>query len=143
MSSDADGLAPNETEAPEDPWRVLVVEDDADQARALERLLVHFGFSVTVAQDGSQGCEQLERVRPHVITLDLELPRGGGLAVLHALRAEPSLAKTRVLVVSGMGRAEFELARSLGADAVLAKPFANRDLVELVAGMVGMEIPDD
>jgi CheY-like chemotaxis protein len=65
------------------------------------------------------------------------MPRLNGLDVLSTLKADPALARTRVLVVTAQPASEVE-AREHGADGVIVKPFAPEDLAELAARLVGM-----
>ncbi len=71
--------------------------------------------------------------RPHLLVLDVMMPKLDGFAVLEAVRADPSLAHTRVLMLTAKSRgAEHEKGLALGANAYMAKPFSTRDLVERV-----------
>ena len=80
--------------------RVLLIEDDAvfrdHVAHALERA----GFEVATAADGEAGWAALEPARPHLVLLDLALPRLSGLSLLRRLRASDRWRLVPVLVVS-------------------------------------------
>src|SRR5689334_16318730 len=77
--------------------RVLVVEDDPDVRRTLERCLVREGCHVELAVDGTDAAEKIDRVKPELIITDLEMPRAGGREVV-ALAAE---RRTPVVVLTG------------------------------------------
>jgi CheY-like chemotaxis protein len=73
---------------------------------------------------------------PDLVLLDVSLPQGGGLKVLEFIRAEPKLDSLRVIVLSGSSAPRIlEQAYTLGADSVLLKPGAFRDLVKLAASL--------
>ena len=65
---------------------VLVVEDDVEVARLLERRLVEAGHEVLLAETAAQGVQRAVSEQPDAILLELRLPRGGGPLALHYLR---------------------------------------------------------
>jgi len=100
--------------------RVLVVEDDSATNHALELLLRHQGYHVTLATSLGEALRLLES-EPHDVLLDLMLPDGDGMRVLEAVRHKR--LKSRVVVVTGVGDTD-HLARVhlLMPDALLKKP---------------------
>jgi len=115
------------------PLRVLVV-DDSPAVRDL--IVVNFeleGFEVRSASDGLEALEILASWRPDVVTLDVMMPRLGGLGTLERIRADEHLRELPVVVVSGRAQdADRDRGLALGADAYIAKPFEPTDLVALV-----------
>jgi two-component system chemotaxis response regulator CheB len=104
------------------PVRVLVVDDSAQNRRALAQLLGEAEDVEVVdrAGDGEEGLRKAIELRPDVITLDLEMPRLDGFAFLRLLRAT---APTPVIVVSSYAhRADVFKALELGAFDFVAKP---------------------
>jgi len=73
------------------------------------------------------------------MTLDLDMPGTGGLAVLESIRAIPELADLKVLVISDLPADELDQARAARADDVLTRPFKNKQLVEKVARLAGVQ----
>jgi DNA-binding response OmpR family regulator len=88
------------------------------------------GFETRVARDGDQALACLAAFRPHLVLLDLMLPRRSGFEVCRAIRGDPALASARVLMLTAKGGTGDE-ARGMaaGADDYLTKPFATRELV--------------
>lgn len=73
---------------------------------------------------------------PDLVLLDVALPQGGGLKVLEFIRSNQKLASLQVIVLSGSNAPEtLEQAYAQGADSVLLKPTAFRDLVKLAASL--------
>jgi len=73
---------------------------------------------------------------PDLVLLDVSLPQGGGFKVLEFIRSSPELNKLRVVVLSGTDAPwVLEQAYALGANSVLLKPTAFRDLVKLAASL--------
>ena len=106
--------------------RVLVIDDNPDMCFALKGLLGHLGYEVETAGDGSQGLA-LQRVRPvAVVITDIFMPGKEGMETIAAFKAQwPGV---RVIAMSGGGdvaRGSYlDVARHVGADAVLQKPFS-------------------
>src|ERR1700709_196693 len=73
-------------EAASRPVRVLVVEDDEEIAQVLQRSLRLEGYEVKLAADGVRGLDEAHAFLPHIIVLDLGLPRLDGIDVAKRLR---------------------------------------------------------
>jgi signal transduction histidine kinase/ActR/RegA family two-component response regulator len=126
MAFDGDGLA----ELP----HVLVIDDDP-QAHALAKQAVRWlGLGVKAVQTGAAALIQLQRERPSLIILDLDLPDMGGLDVLAAIRGAAATRQVPVLVVS----AHDERSQSIVASAQehLLKPCAPALLTAAVARLI-------
>jgi PAS domain S-box-containing protein len=113
-------LAAEEAEAADQAGLVLVIDDDAATRDLLARFLKREGFAVRVAPDGKAGLEMARLLRPAAILLDVMMPRLDGWGVLSALKADPDLANTPVVMVTVVQ--ERGLAFSLGAADYLNKP---------------------
>ena len=99
---------------------VLVVDDDAAQRDLLTRFLEREGFAVRTAPDGRAGIELARTLQPRAILLDVMMPQLDGWSVLGALKADPSLAKIPVVMVTFVN--EPGLGASLGAADTVLKP---------------------
>jgi DNA-binding response OmpR family regulator len=67
-------------------YKLLIVEDDPSISSLLGEYLADEGFNVVVAHDGEQGLEMAASERPHLILLDVMMPKKDGLTVLKELR---------------------------------------------------------
>ena len=112
--------------------RVLVIDDEPAYRNAIRRVLFGAGYQLEFAADGFQAGVKISNWKPDVITLDLSMPGLDGFEVLSFIRQQPELAAVRILVISGLGAEELARARALGADATLAKPFDNDELLRQV-----------
>src|SRR6266516_4060970 len=100
--------------------RILVIDDDTVMAGSLVELLAMDGYQASVAKNGSTGRAKLQELHPDLVILDLMLPDIDGLV----LCSELSRAAVPVIVCSGTNRQRDRiLARRLGADDFIAKPF--------------------
>ncbi|MHC5539002.1 PAS domain-containing hybrid sensor histidine kinase/response regulator [Singulisphaera rosea] len=114
--------------------RVLVVDDNADSATALARILRLLGHDVRVANDGPAGIEEARAHRPEVVLLDIGLPGMDGYEVAERLRAEASCQSAYVIAVTGYGRGEdLRRSRAAGFDYHLVKPVDYDTLLALFA----------
>ena len=108
---------------------LLLVEDDADLALALSRVLCKRGFEVQTVGDGIDALSLLNKRQFDVVLLDLSIPGMDGLQLLTRLRGRGD--KTPVLVLTARGGVGDRVSGlNAGADDYLAKPF---DLDELEA----------
>ncbi|RPJ44310.1 MAG: DNA-binding response regulator [Betaproteobacteria bacterium] len=117
--------------------RVLIVEDEESILLSLEFLLNKEGYRVSTARDGAAALRLLGQSAPDLVLLDVMLPLIDGFALCRAIRADPALGRTRIMLVTARGR-EAEVARglALGADAYLTKPFSTRDLMAKVRALL-------
>ena len=123
----------DETEPPPAPL-VLVVDDSLTVRRVTQRLLVREGYRVATAKDGIDALEALALERPAVVLSDIEMPRMDGFDLVRNLRADASLADLPVIMItSRIAPKHRELAASLGVDHYLGKPYAEEELLGLVA----------
>jgi CheY-like chemotaxis protein len=99
-----------------DDVRVLFVEDDASVAQMYRLKLELDGYTVDVAGDGLSALEKARSSRPDMIFLDIRLPKLDGLAVLEALRSDPTTTKIPVVILSNWNETELvERGIKLGA----------------------------
>lgn len=122
---------------PETPYaRVLVIDDSPDCVELFRKFLARRGFQVAAASDGARGLAKARWFRPQVILLNLLMPVMSGDECLPLLRAEPALARTKILLHSAYRGVE-GVANALGADAFLRVPFPIKPLVATVARLAG------
>lgn len=115
------------------PSRVLIAEDEANIAAALEFLLSRAGYNVQVVTDGEKALDFLRRERPDVMVLDVMLPHVDGFELLKRVRADARLSDLPVLILTAKGQQQDKkTAEAIGATAFMAKPFSNSELVECV-----------
>ena len=119
------------------PRRILIAEDEKPMANAMARVLKGAGFETAHAADGFAAGMMLHAFRPGLMTLDIRMPGLDGLGVLRTLRGQPLPFPCKVLVVSGDAAERRTEVLALGADGVLAKPFANEDLLTAVRDLYG------
>lgn len=119
-------------------WLVLVVDDSPDLRDILVEGLEFVGFRTATAADGVQALAAIKRVRPHVVLLDLDLPRMGGLEVIRVLRASPDTRTIPIIAVSALPDDELKVALSAGCAAARRKPIELDDIVRQIQRVLGV-----
>ncbi len=114
---------------------VLVVDDDPSIRTTISMLLRMEGHQVRAAGDGRAGLEAALASPPDVVISDLHMPGMSGLELMLALRGEPRLAATRVLLLTGVTGQPIAAPDGSVPDAVLTKPFAREQLLSALAAL--------
>ena len=126
------------------PRPVLLVDDDDDAILLIQLLLkrAHVTSPINIATDGEQAIayfqsrlQNPDQLRPHIVFLDLKLPRRDGFEVLKWIRSQPGFDDLPIVIMSSSNRPlDMENARALGADFYCEKYPALEDLVALFNG---------
>lgn len=98
----------------------LIVEDHDMLSTLFEEAFIEAGYETAIALDGRLAQEQLEKITPDVILLDLHLPHISGSDLLKQIRADARFDKTRIIVASADGT--WANSFDVAADLVLNKP---------------------
>ncbi|HEX4600439.1 MAG TPA: type II/IV secretion system protein, partial [Gemmatimonadales bacterium] len=118
--------------------KVLLVDDEDSLRKVMRELLERDGYVVSEARDGVQALDQVDRVGPDIIVLDLNLPGLDGYGVLSHLRSRPATADIPVIVLTAKGDEDNEVrVFELGADDFLTKPFRARALSARLEAVLG------
>ena len=117
--------------------KILIADDEPNILISLEYLMRREGFEVTLARDGQEALDAIVRDHPHLVLLDIMMPRKTGLEVCQAVRENAALQDVLILMLTAKGR-DTDVAKgiALGADAYVTKPFSTRDLVAKVRAML-------
>ena len=115
------------------PARVLVVDDNADLARGLARLLEMHGHHVRIAYDGPAGVKSAKEWRPEFVLLDIGLPGMDGYQVVALLRHDQNTKDAVIVAISGYGQEEDRnRSKQAGFDHHLVKPVSSSDLIKVL-----------
>jgi chemosensory pili system protein ChpA (sensor histidine kinase/response regulator) len=113
---------------------VLVVDDSLTVRRVTQRLLEREGYRVSVAKDGLDALEKLAGELPAVILSDIEMPRMDGFDLVRNLRSDERLTRLPVIMItSRIAQKHRDYAAELGVNHYLGKPYAEDELLALVA----------
>ncbi len=137
FSADAFELVGDEAVKKPAAKRVLLVEDEEALRRVMKDLLEREGFVVYEANDGVIALDEIDRLAPDLVVLDLNLPRLDGYGVLSHLRARPATAKLPVIVLTAKGDEDSEVrVFEYGASDYLTKPFRARALSARIHSLI-------
>ena len=90
-------------------------------------------YQVVEACDGDEAWAFIKENRPRLVLLDVQMPGLTGLEILRSIKSDPSLAATRVIMVTAKAlEADIEAGKAAGADFYLTKPFSPLELLSRV-----------
>jgi PAS domain S-box-containing protein len=117
---------------------IIVADDNADMRQYLRRLL-HERYQIYAVADGREALDATRRVRPALVVADVMMPQLDGFGLLRAIREDPALAGTPVMLLSARAGEESRVeGLQAGADDYLIKPFTARELLARVETHVKM-----
>lgn len=127
------------------PIHVLVADDEPHIGRIIKTKLEQGPFTVTLAYDGVDAVETLERdATVQLVILDLMMPRMGGIAVLDRMRADARWTGLPCLILTAAGQDHQEAeARQHGANDFMTKPFSPKRLLARVTALAGVAEPHE
>lgn len=110
--------------------KVLVIDDDDDLADVVRQALRDAGYSAATVRHGAAALELVKHIEPELILLDLSMPIMDGWSFVAQYRR---IARhgARIVLLTGNASAH-EIARTLGADGYITKPFEMKDLLAVV-----------
>jgi CheY-like chemotaxis protein len=113
---------------------ILVVDDEQDVREFLRDLLEDQEYSVRVAEDGIQGLEMIEREKPDLILLDLQMPRQTGTDMYRKIHQRKESRNIPVIIISGLPGRHLAVSKSVP---VFDKPIDEKRLLEEVKNVIG------
>ncbi len=114
--------------------KILVVDDEPVMVDTIKSRLRHNGYEVITASDGMQGLEIAKREKPDLIVLDVMMPKLDGYHVCRMLKFDEKYRSISIVMLSALAiRDENRLiAKEVGADACLAKPYNANTLLHTI-----------
>lgn len=120
-------------ETPSRPFKVLIVEDDAQMAASTRSLLERETFEVSVCHDAESGLEQARAASADLVVLDVHLPGIDGVEACRRLR---TFSDAYVIMLTALDTETDRLiGLAVGADDYMTKPYAPRELVARIRAM--------
>lgn len=122
--------------------RVLIIEDDLETARFLQKALGEAGHVADIAGDGEAGLEQAMAASYDALIVDRMLPKREGLSVIESLRAQNN--QTPVLILSALGEVDDRVkGLRAGGDDYLTKPYAFTELLARIEALARRAQPEE
>jgi CheY-like chemotaxis protein len=127
--------------------RIVVIEDNVNNARMVDKLLRHAGHDLILEEEGEAGLATVIATVPDLVLVDLGLPDVDGQTIVAMIRQYPTLSRTRIIAFTAWpeDRAQ-EMAKAYGCDGVITKPIDTRLFAGQVAGYLAPQpapaVPD-
>ena len=109
--------------------RVLIADDIQQNRELLEAYLTDEGYEILMASDGQQTMQLVDKHQPHLILLDIMMPRMSGYEVCSQIKGDPARRGIMVLIVTALNETgDIEKAVNAGCDDFLTKPVNRLEL---------------
>jgi DNA-binding response OmpR family regulator len=116
---------------------ILVIDDNFEQANILKLLIEQYGFNARFTTDSKTALEKIETFKPRLVILDLMMPEVDGLRLCKAIKANPNIADTKIIIYSGkLYDTDRRKALALGADMFLTKPTRSYILLDAIKNLL-------
>jgi CheY-like chemotaxis protein len=114
--------------------RTVLIADDEPSMRLLVHATIESDdYAVVEAADGAEAWAMIQKLKPSLVLLDVQMPGRTGLEVLRSVKADPELEATRVILLTSKAQErDIEAGLIAGADFYLTKPFSPLDLLTRV-----------
>ncbi|MBT4502811.1 MAG: response regulator [Gemmatimonadetes bacterium] len=118
------------------PRRILIVEDEEALAKSFDEFITFMGYDVTVAANGYDALEKVIGGEFDLITMDIKMPRMGGLEATELIRFRYDIS-TPIIVISGYDDKYEKELRTLRVKHILHKPVDLTELKETIEKILG------
>ncbi len=117
--------------------KILIVEDEPNIVVPLQFIMKDNGYDVAVAFSGEEAVDAITESKPDLILLDIMLPGMDGYELCQMIRQNPDWKGIKIIFLTALSReADMAKGMALDADAYIAKPFSNKEVVEKVRNLL-------
>jgi len=117
--------------------KILVADDNENIREALTYLLEDEGYQLWLAKDGAETITKVREFRPDILFLDIMMPEINGYDVCRAIKSDPILKNTYVIMLTAKGQvAEQERGKEVGADEYIVKPFSPMEILTKIKNIL-------
>lgn len=109
--------------------KILIVDDDPTVLKYLENLLTDNGYETYKASSGIEGTNLMAKIKPDLITLDLQMPEEWGPRFYRRMTKNKDLKDIPIIVISGLSSSKYSIPKAV---AHLDKPFDAEELLRLI-----------
>jgi two-component system alkaline phosphatase synthesis response regulator PhoP len=119
------------------PNRILIADDNEPNRELLEAFLATVDCETMLAVDGQDTIDKVKSFQPHLILLDVMMPKFSGFEVCQKLKADPKTRRIMILMVTALNESgDIERAVKAGTDDFLSKPVNKLELIKRVENML-------
>ncbi|WP_442484503.1 response regulator [Aeoliella sp. SH292] len=124
--------------------RILIADDNEPNVELLEAYLANVDAEIEIAVDGQDTLDKVASFKPHVILLDVMMPKMSGFEVCKKLKSDPATRGIMVLMVTALNElGDIERAVDAGTDDFLSKPVNKVELTKRVENMLKLHSVSD
>ena len=117
-------------------YKILITDDDHDLVEAMKIRFEREGYEVMVAYNGEECLEQARTWRPHLIILDVAMPKMDGYSAVKILKSEEATKNIPIIILTGKDRLE-DIFKMEGVKAYFVKPVEYHVLAQKVKTLLG------
>ncbi len=116
---------------------IVVIEDNSQNARMVDKLLRRAGHEVVIAEDGETGLETVFDTVPDLVLIDLGLPDIDGQTVIGLIKQQAALNQTVIIAFTAWPPGEaHDMATRYGCDGVITKPIQTRTFADQISNFL-------
>lgn len=118
--------------------KILLVDDEPNILLSLDFLMRKNGYKVFMARNGREALHSIQEQMPDLVILDIMMPDVDGYQICTTIKSSEQFRDIKVIFLSAKSK-ESDVAKGIemGADAYIAKPFVNKNLLEKVKELIG------
>ena len=121
-------------------WKLLIVDDNADNRLLMASLLIKAGFQIRQAENGKQAVKLFKEWQPHLIWMDIIMPVMDGYKATRIIRQLPDGDKVKIIALTAsLFKENHQRIINAGCDAVIHKPFQNAEIFTALTKNLGIE----
>ena len=118
--------------------KILVVDDDPNLTRSITFVMRKEGYDVDTASNGEEAMAKVRAVKPHMMLLDVMMPKMNGYEVCQEVKSSTDLNDIFIIMLTAKGQeVDKEKGMEMGADAFITKPFSPKAVVDKVKELLG------
>jgi two-component system, cell cycle response regulator DivK len=115
------------------PHKILIVEDNKNNASLLRDILTFHGYEIAEASDGNLGVTLARELMPDLILMDIQMPGMDGMSAGSILKGDPATSGLKIIALTSFAmRGDRDKFIAAGFDGYLSKPINTRELPDLV-----------
>ena len=123
------------------PYKILIVEDNANNSSLLMDILTYHGYEVTVAVDGQEGVTLAIKLMPDLILMDIQMPGMDGMTAGSILKGDPLTRGLKIIALTSFAmQGDEEKFLAAGFDGYISKPVNTRELPGLIKRWLEHEV---
>jgi two-component system alkaline phosphatase synthesis response regulator PhoP len=126
-------------------YKILIVDDSKNIRKLVSVVLKNEGYEFDEAENGLDALSKVRSERPDLVILDVVIPGMDGINVCKAIKKDPTISSTAVIILTSETTYEaMDAAKNAGAEVFMTKPFEPKDLKDVVKRLLGTnEIPKE